>query len=44
MRDNLDAVGERMKSIAAQFNIVRDEISLWDAKYEGKAPFETFKG
>ena len=32
-----------MASIAAQFHLVRDEISNWDAKYDGRQPFEIFK-
>ena len=43
MKDNLDAVEQRMASIAAQFDLVRDEIRSWNAKYEGKEPFEIFK-
>ena len=43
MKDNLDTVEQRMVSIAGQFDLVRDEISDWDATYEGKEPFEKFK-
>ena len=43
MKDNLDTVEQRMVSIAAQFDLVRDEISSWEATYEGKEPFETFQ-
>lgn len=43
MKDNLDAVEQRMVSIAAQFDLVRDEVDRWEAKYEGKKPFEAFK-
>ena len=43
MKDNLDKVEQRMVSIAAQFYLVRDGISSWDAMYEGREPFEIFK-
>ena len=43
MKDNLDTVEQRMVSIAAQFDLVRDEISSWDATYGGKEPFEIFQ-
>ena len=32
-----------MAAIAAQFYLVRDEISSWNATYEGREPFEIFK-
>ena len=43
VKDNLDAVGQRMLSIANQFEIISKEMESWDAKYKGNDIFEKFK-
>ena len=43
MKDNLDTVEQRMVSIAAQFDLVHNEISSWDATYKENEPFGIFQ-